>query len=101
MSGLTTQIEVSSIVLVEHRGRDIGHVASRITFTSQENPEVFNLVFFLKLFEELDEIGSEVLFASSSRRAVGESHSNRLIDPGRRSVYVYPGTYRFFTIHLP
>lgn len=32
--GLTAEIEVLGIVLVEHRGGYVGHISARITFTS-------------------------------------------------------------------
>lgn len=78
---LTAEIKVLGIVLVKHGVRYVGHIPSRITFTSQEDSEVLDTISILELLKEFDEIGRKILFIGSGWRAVGEAHSKWLVDP--------------------
>jgi hypothetical protein len=53
---LTGKIIILLVILIQHRRRDVRHIAPRVTLTSHEDLEVLDSKRLLEILEELDEV---------------------------------------------
>ncbi len=78
------------IIPVQHLGRNIWYVSTRITFSSHINLEVRNVEDRLKVEEEIGEVSSDILLAGSCDVSDSKSCPNRLLNP-KNVGEVHPG----------
>jgi hypothetical protein len=81
LDGLTRNIEVSSILLIQHRCGDVRNIPAGVAFSGDVDLEVRDAKCLLEIFEEANKILSNCFLCLSSCSADGIACSNWLFDP--------------------
>lgn len=74
-------VEVGLVLFVEHGVGNVWHISSGIRFSRHIDLKVLDAKQFLKVLEETDKVGCNVLLTSCRDVANGEACAHRLLNP--------------------